>query len=57
MDGSGLKEALGKIYVTNSVDRNIRGHTLLQLTLSMIIFEDIEIEDGMLDKLVEQITC
>ena len=66
MDGSGLTEALGKIYATNSVDtilnghaysRSIRGHTLLRLALSVIIFKDMEIEDSMLDELVEQITC
>lgn len=52
MDGSGLKEALGKIYAKNSIDkmlsghansRSIRGHTLLRLALSMIIFEDMKI--------------
>ncbi|GFY54547.1 uncharacterized protein TNIN_441471 [Trichonephila inaurata madagascariensis] len=26
MDGSGLKEALGKIYATNSVDKMLNGH-------------------------------
>ncbi|GFY37372.1 uncharacterized protein TNIN_401771 [Trichonephila inaurata madagascariensis] len=50
MDGSGLKE--GKIYAANSVDkmlnshaysRSIRGHTLLRLALSKIIFEDMKI--------------
>lgn len=44
MDRSVLKEAVGKIYVTNSVDKmlsghdysiSIRGHTLLRLALSM----------------------
>lgn len=64
MDGSGLKEALGKIYAMNSVDkmlsghaysRSIRGHTLLRLALSMIIFEDMKIEDGKLDALIQQI--
>lgn len=66
MDASGLKEALGKIYAENSVDkmlnghaysRSIRGHTLLRLALSMIIFEDMKIEDVMLDELIQQITC
>lgn len=65
MDGSGLKEALGKIYATNSIDkmlsghaysRSIRGHTLLRLALSMIFFEDMKIEDSILDALIQQIT-
>ncbi|CAH0555189.1 unnamed protein product [Brassicogethes aeneus] len=66
MDGSGLKEVLGKIYATNSVDkmlnghayaRSIRGHTLLRLALSTMIFEEMKIESCMLDDLIEQITC
>lgn len=66
MDGSGLKEALSRIYATNSVDkmlnghaysRSIRGHTLLRLALSMIIFEDMKIEVCALIELAEQITC
>ncbi|GFS56691.1 uncharacterized protein TNIN_84961 [Trichonephila inaurata madagascariensis] len=66
MDESGLKEALGKIYATNSVDkmlndhvysRNIRGRTLLRLAMSIIMFEDMKIEDCMLNELTEQINC
>lgn len=58
MDGNGLLEALGKIYVANSVDkmldghaysRSIRSHTILRLALSMIIFEDMKMEDCGLD--------
>lgn len=66
MDGSGLKEALGnKIYAPNSVDkmlsghaysRSTRGHILVRLALSKIIFEDMKIEDGTLDELIQQIT-
>ncbi|CAB3224866.1 unnamed protein product [Arctia plantaginis] len=65
MDGSGLKEALSKIYATNSVDkmlnghayaRSIRGHILLRLALSIKIFEEMKIENCVLDELIEQIT-
>lgn len=65
MDDSGLKDALSKIYATNSVDkmlnghayaRSIRGHTLLRLALSMKFFEEIKSEGCVLDELIEQIT-
>lgn len=54
VDGSGLKEVLSKMYAPNSIDkmldgyafaRSVRGHTLLRLALSMIIFEDIKFEN------------
>lgn len=66
MDRSGLKEALGKIYAENSINkmlnghaytRRIRGHTLLRLALSMIVFADMKIKDDMLNELIQQITC
>ncbi|GFY75699.1 uncharacterized protein TNIN_370461 [Trichonephila inaurata madagascariensis] len=66
MDGSELKEALGKIYATNSVDkmlndhvysRSIGGRTLLRLAILIIMFEDMKIEDCVLNELTEQINC
>nr|XP_023029640.1 GPN-loop GTPase 3 [Leptinotarsa decemlineata] len=54
MEGSGLKEALCKIYAENSVDkiiqgiaysRAVRGHLLIHVSLSNIIFSSMEIDD------------
>lgn len=54
MDGSGLKEAFCEIYAENSSDkalsghayaRAIRGHFLVQLALSEIIFSSMELSD------------
>jgi len=54
MAGSGIKETLSVIYAPNAVDkmlnghayaRAVRGHTLLHLALSTIIFKDIQIDD------------
>lgn len=66
MDGSGIKEALSQIYASNSVDkmldghaysRSIRGHMLLRLALSIVMFEDMKIEShDDLDELIEQMT-
>ena len=66
MDGTGPKECRGnKIYAPTSVDkmlsghayaRSIRGHILVRFALSKIIFQDMKIEDGTLDELIQQIT-
>ncbi|KYN00649.1 hypothetical protein ALC62_08572 [Cyphomyrmex costatus] len=54
MAGSGIKEVLSIIYAPNSVDKilngyayakAVRGHTLLHLALSTIIFADVQIDD------------
>lgn len=54
MDGSGLKEAFCEIYAENSSDkalsghayaRAIRGHFLVQLALSELIFSSMELSD------------
>lgn len=54
MDGSGLKEAFCEIYAENSSDkalsghayaRVIRGHFLVQLALSELIFSSMELSD------------
>lgn len=67
MDGSGLKEALSTAYASNSVDvmmnghayaRAIRGHFLVHLALSNIVFASIEfsdIEKGKLDALLTSV--
>lgn len=54
MDGSGLKEALCEIYAENSVakmlegkaySRGLRGHSLVQVALSNIILNEMELDD------------
>lgn len=51
MAGSGIKQALSVIYAPNSDDkmlngnaftRSVRGHTLLRLALSTLIFREME---------------
>lgn len=55
MDSSGLKEALSTIYASNSVDkmltghayaRALRGHFLVHLALSNIVFSSIHFTDA-----------
>lgn len=62
MVGTGVQEVLGEIYATDSVDKMLNGHsysrsiraqTLLRLALSMIILEDMKMEDCVLDELAE----
>lgn len=66
MAGSDLKEVLSVIYAPNSVDkmlnghayvRAVRGHTLLHLALSTIIYKDIDIDDYTHDMLIFYSRC
>ncbi|GBP40851.1 Putative nuclease HARBI1 [Eumeta japonica] len=56
MQSSGIKEVLAEIYAVKSLEkmlnghayaRAIRAHTLLQLTLAIIILKEVEIDDIM----------
>ncbi|CAH0556725.1 unnamed protein product [Brassicogethes aeneus] len=56
MQGSGIKEVLAEIYAVKSLEkmlnghayaRAVRAHTLLQLTLAIIILKEVEINDIM----------
>lgn len=56
MQESGMKEALAEIYAIKSLEkmlngrtyaRAVRAHTLLQLTLAIIILKEVEINDIM----------
>ncbi|XP_044579087.1 uncharacterized protein LOC123261518 [Cotesia glomerata] len=56
MQGSGVKEVLAEIYASKSLEkmlnghayaRAVRAHTLLQLTLAIIILKEVEMNDIM----------
>lgn len=56
MQGSGIKEVLAEIYASKSLEemlnghayaRAVRAHTLLQLTLAIIILKEVEMNDIM----------
>ncbi|CAG5000561.1 unnamed protein product [Parnassius apollo] len=56
MQGSGMKEVLAEIYASKSLEkmlnghvyaRAVRAHTLLQLTLAIIILKEVEMNNIM----------
>lgn len=67
MDGSGLKEAFCTIFAENSAEkaldgraysRGMRGHSLVQIALTNIIFENMqlsEIESAKLDAMIKNV--
>lgn len=49
------KKSVDKMLNGHAYSRSIRGHILVRLALSKIIFEHMKIEDGTLDELIQQI--